>query len=166
MVDFIKSFFGGIVSFFGGILGLKKSDSGKADAAKTRKARGYYMEVEDDSPAWETGNGSKGVTAVSAPKPEPVKAAAPAEATPAKAASVVVVSAPAKVESAPKPEPAKPAVAPAPAAAKVKAEPKQKQETNFATNYLGSLTNTNGRRRPGANMNYFLDMARQVKPSS
>ena len=35
-------------------------------------------------------------------------------------------------------------------------------ETTFAPKYL-SPTSTNGRRRPGPNMNPFLDMARQVK---
>ncbi|MFB2770435.1 hypothetical protein ACE1AT_14260 [Pelatocladus sp. BLCC-F211] len=38
----------------------------------------------------------------------------------------------------------------------------QPAETTFAPKYL-IPTNTNGRRRPGANMNSFLEMARQVK---
>jgi type IV secretory pathway VirB10-like protein len=39
-------------------------------------------------------------------------------------------------------------------------------ETNFATKYL-MTPSSNGRRRPGANMNSYLEMARQVKtPSS
>ena len=48
------------------------------------------------------------------------------------------------------------------AAAKVlKEEPK---ETTFAPKYLApSATSSNGRRRPGANMSAYLDMARQVK---
>ena len=55
----------------------------------------------------------------------------------------------------------------APAAAKVtKAEPVKVQvsvatETNFATKYLIPVNSP--RRRPGVNMNAFLDMARQVK---
>ncbi|MTJ06626.1 hypothetical protein [Anabaena sp. UHCC 0204] len=72
----------------------------------------------------------------------PVPAAAPAEK-----------SAPTEVKAAP-------------AAAKVtKAEPVKvsvPKETNFATKYL-IPTNNNVRRRPGVNMNSFLDMARQVK---
>ncbi|EHC09039.1 hypothetical protein [Fischerella thermalis] len=38
----------------------------------------------------------------------------------------------------------------------------QPTETTFAPKYL-MPTSTNGRRRPGANMNSFLEMARQVK---
>ncbi len=56
----------------------------------------------------------------------------------------------------------------APVAAKVtKAEPVKPvkiavpTETNFATKYL--IPTNNPRRRPGVNMNTFLDMARQVK---
>lgn len=39
-------------------------------------------------------------------------------------------------------------------------------ETTFAPKYLNPAQSSNGRRRPGPNMNTFLDMARQVKPSS
>jgi hypothetical protein len=67
--------------------------------------------------------------------------AAPVTAEPAKAAT-------------PKPEPAK---APKPAPA----QPAVATETNFATKYL--ITPSSGRRRPGANMNSFLDMASQAK---
>ncbi|MDD1414237.1 hypothetical protein MEN41_06105 [Dolichospermum sp. ST_con] len=56
----------------------------------------------------------------------------------------------------------------APVAAKVtKTEPVKPvkiavpTETNFATKYL--IPTNNPRRRPGVNMNTFLDMARQVK---
>lgn len=41
-------------------------------------------------------------------------------------------------------------------------KPQEPVETNFATKYL-MPTSTNGRRRPGANMNSFLEMARTVK---
>ncbi|WP_343217859.1 hypothetical protein [Halotia branconii] len=51
------------------------------------------------------------------------------------------------------------------AAAKVVKE--QPKETTFAPKYLApSATNSNGRRRPGANMSAYLDMARQVKTPS
>lgn len=36
-------------------------------------------------------------------------------------------------------------------------------ETTFAPKYLAPSASSNGRRRPGPNMNTFLDMARQVK---
>ena len=78
-----------------------------------------------------------------------------------------------------KTEPAKPAAAeakakaePAPAAASKPAAPAQESKPQppkaagpvggFATSYLIS-TSTSTRRRPGANMNMFLDMANQVK---
>jgi hypothetical protein len=77
--------------------------------------------------------------------------------TPAPVASVTPV--------APKAAPAAAAAAPAPAPAKVtKPEPVKisvPTETNFATKYL--IPTNNPRRRPGANMNSFLDMARQIK---
>ena len=41
-------------------------------------------------------------------------------------------------------------------------KPQEPVETNFATKYL-MPNSTNGRRRPGANMNSFLEMARTVK---
>ncbi len=59
-----------------------------------------------------------------------------------------------------RPEPVQPAKAEA--AKKVIKE--QPAETTFAPKYL-LPNNSNGRRRPGANMNPFLDMARQVKPA-
>lgn len=40
---------------------------------------------------------------------------------------------------------------------------KPQTETTFAPKYLNPSTSSNGRRRPGPNMNSFLDMARQVK---
>ncbi|KST62955.1 hypothetical protein [Mastigocoleus testarum] len=41
-------------------------------------------------------------------------------------------------------------------------KPQEPVETNFSTKYL-MPNSTNGRRRPGANMNSFLEMARTVK---
>lgn len=43
-------------------------------------------------------------------------------------------------------------------------KPQEPQETNFATKYL-MPNSTKARRRPGANMNSFLEMARTVKTS-
>ena len=61
--------------------------------------------------------------------------------------------------------PATVAAKPTPAAVKVtKPEPVKisiPTETNFATKYL--IPTNSPRRRPGVNMNVFLDMARQVK---
>jgi len=78
-----------------------------------------------------------------------------------KAPASIADSKPAKASKngkAPKGEP-KPEVTPA--ASKVAKIP---TETTFAPKYLApSATSSNGRRRPGANMTSFLDMARNVK---
>ncbi|TAF09358.1 MAG: hypothetical protein EAZ77_05365 [Nostocales cyanobacterium] len=81
---------------------------------------------------------------VGQPKPAVATPAAAAKAAPAKVAAVKETATPAKATTA---EPAKP-VAPT--------------ETTFAPQYLvPSYSGT--RRRPGANMNTYLDMARQAK---
>ncbi|MBD2666433.1 hypothetical protein B6N60_02474 [Richelia sinica FACHB-800] len=64
--------------------------------------------------------------------------------------------------AAAKPAAAKKASTPAPAPAPAKPAPKLPAETAFASKYL-IPTSSNGRRRPGANMSVFLDMASQVK---
>lgn len=151
MFGFIKNLFGGIFAFFGGLFGSKKS---KADssAPKARKGSGGYYIVLDEAQTAQSANGkqtakAEAVKVEPAAKPEPAKASAPAAA-----------AKPAKVEAAPKPEPVK---APAPA---TPSNGKSPQLTaTFAPDYLLSLSSTNGRRRPGANMNSYLELARQVK---
>ena len=94
-------------------------------------------------------------------KTEPVKASvATANNQPAKTEATANNPA-AKVElvqtaEGVKAEPAKPTKASA-------ASAKTQTETTFAPKYLAPSASTNGRRRPGPNMNTFLDMARQVK---
>jgi hypothetical protein len=138
---FIKSIFGGIFGFIGGIFGSKKAKEGASAESKPAKKKnsGYFLELED----------ARSVPAAVTPSAEP----APAKAAPVAAAVAVAPSpAPAKVD--PKPAPAaNPLNLPAPTV------------TNFATNYLTPAGDRNGRRRPGANMTYFLGMARQVNPS-
>lgn len=160
MFGFIKNLFSGIAAFFGGVFGGKKSKDDTSTAPKTKKAKGYFMELDD------TGNVK---SATQEKKPEPAKAA-------------VATAAPPKVESAEakKPEPAKAAAesnngkvkieaqpnppAPAPAAASNgKVDPQSSM--TFAPNYLLS-TGSRGRRRPGPSMDMFRDMARQVKTPS
>lgn len=172
MFGFIKKLFGGILAF----LGLNKSGKDQASAPKIKKGGGYYMELDEAQVAAQKGNGSKATPAPkteSAPKAAPVAAKAEAaKAEPAKAEPAKVE--PAKVAVAPKPEPAKVEAAkaqPAPAPKAAPAKPavstaSTNGKSTFAPDYLLSLASTNGRRRPGANMNSFLDMARQVKPSS
>jgi hypothetical protein len=138
---FIKSIFGGIFGLIGGIFGSKKAEEGASTESKPAKKKnsGYFLELED----------ARSVPAAVTTSAEP----APAKAAPVAAATAVAPSpAPAKVD--PKPAPAaNPLNLPAPTV------------TNFATNYLAPAGDRNGRRRPGANMTYFLGMARQVNPS-
>ncbi|HEY9295281.1 MAG TPA: hypothetical protein VIQ31_02705 [Phormidium sp.] len=168
--------------FIKNILSSEKSDS---TAPKTKKQKGYFLEL-DDSEISQTSNGSKPAETAKA-EPAPV-----AKATPTQAQPTVTVVEPAKAE--PKPEPAKAETKPAPAKAETKPAAKAKKaepapapkpepaptpvsaaatkgktqpepEKTFAPNYL-MPSGSNGRRRPGANMSSFLDMARQVKPSN
>ena len=173
MFGFIKNFFSGIAAFFGGLFGGKKSKGDTSTAPKMKKAKGYYMELD------ETGNVK---AADSEKKPEPVKAAvatvealktelaeatkpepAKAEAVPSKKkaksepAKAEVVSGKEKVKIEAQPNP------PAPAASNGKVDPQS--EATFAPNYLIS-TASKGRRRPGPSMDLFRDMARQVKTPS
>ncbi len=141
-----------------GFLGGKKSKDDKSTAPKTKKGKGYFLELD------ETGNVK---SADQAEKPEPVKAAVSAAAPP-KAEPVVEAKKPepakakatpkqVKIEAQPNP-PAPPA-----AASNGKAEPQS--ELTFAPNYLLPIATTS-RRRPGPSMDSFRDMARQVKPRS
>jgi hypothetical protein len=98
------------------------------------KGNSYYLELKEEAEA--------NVTQVAAP----VAAVAPTPAAPA-----------------PAPAPAPAAVAPV-AAKATKAEPVKisvPTETNFATKYL--IPKNTPRRRPGVNMNSFLEMASQMK---
>jgi hypothetical protein len=141
-----------------GFLGGKKSKDDKSTAPKTKKAKGYFLELD------ETGNVK---SAYLAEKPEPVKAAVSA-AEPPKAEPVVEAkkAEPAKAKATPKQvkieaQPNPPA--PPAAASNGKAEPQS--ELTFAPNYLLPIASTS-RRRPGPSMDSFRDMARQVKPRS
>ncbi|HLO86202.1 MAG TPA: hypothetical protein VK203_14495 [Nostocaceae cyanobacterium] len=102
---------------------------------KGKKSGGYYLELKEEEPTTKPAP-----TASNGAKPAPVAAA------------------PVAAKSKPAPEPKKAAKAePKPAPKPVPAE------TSFASKYLIPSAASNGRRRPGANMNGFLDMAKEVK---
>ena len=152
------AFLGGVFGFLGGLLGLGKKSE-------------YFMEFEEA-------------------KEEKAAAALPAASQPAKAAAQPVPAAKVEpVQPAPAAQPAKAEAKPAtkePPAPKPKvqvakiengkveqlsesapaavpvgvAEPSAEQ--TFAPKYLVGMS-TNGRRRPGPSLNYFRDMAKQVK---
>lgn len=159
------AFLGGIFGFLGGLLGLGKTE--------------YFREFEEATEsATATLPASQPAKITAAPAPAPAKPAAKAEPTvqpvaakPAKAEAAPAAPAAAKAEPpAPKP---KVQVAKiengkveqlsesAPAAVPVGVVEPSAEET-FAPKYLVGMS-TNGRRRPGPSLNYFRDMAKQVK---
>ena len=171
-MDFIKKLISGILGFVTGLLRGKK------------KSNGYFLELDEAKDAAKDAakdvasnakkvaetvvSNVKKVTATEAP--EAPEASKPASLNGTKTAAAKTKEKSAKnskpadvtlVQTAEglKVEPGKKAKA---AAAKVlKEEPK---ETTFAPKYLApSATSSNGRRRPGANMSAYLDMARQIK---
>ncbi|MBW4557208.1 MAG: hypothetical protein KME59_14915 [Trichormus sp. ATA11-4-KO1] len=155
MFGFIKKLITNILGFITGLLPGKKSNS-------------YYLEL--DEPAAEKSPAAK-------PKEvSPAVAAKPAATSNGtKAAVAVAVTEPVESASAKSNAPITAKTAKAPKAAKVEASKngkapaattsiKEPTETTFAPKYLApSATGSNGRRRPGANMSTYLDMARQVK---
>jgi predicted lipid-binding transport protein (Tim44 family) len=155
LINLIKSIFGGILSFIGGLLGSKKPALASDNAPKTRKSAGYFLELDeaasapvtrqpDTQKASETQNSAAPVAV--AEKPEVTSA--PAEQASKKAELAVTNGA----------STAATAVQTAP----VVVVPKEPQSAEFATKYLVPTSN-GSRRRPGANMNSYLDMARNMK---
>lgn len=134
-----------------------------------KKNDGFYLQLEDDDKAPKPAAKAK---VESKPAPAASPTAAVVEAAPVAPAPVVAAiaqTAPAaKAEpevakagkkSVKKTEAKKVEAAPAPVAVPVPAAP---PITNFATDYLIKPSSTSTRRRPGANMNSYLDMARQA----
>jgi hypothetical protein len=119
-----------------------------------KKNDGFFIQLEEE-------DAKSTPAAKAAPKEAPQAAPAPTTppAAPAPASTVAAPAAKsaktdkksAKTAETPKVEPA-PVVAAAPAPT----------ITNFATDYLIKPSSMSGRRRPGANMRQFMDLARQV----
>ncbi|HEY9605701.1 MAG TPA: hypothetical protein V6C85_29115 [Allocoleopsis sp.] len=168
MFGFIKNLFSGIAAFFGGLFGGKKSQGDASDAPKSKKSKGYYLQLDEA----ETSGPLK-----TEKKPEPVAAAtaAPAKAEAAEAktpepakAAVATASASQPTKEVPTGDNGKVTVAaqpnpPAPAnvvASNGKVDAPAEQ--TFAPKYL-TPTATSSRRRPGPSLDMFRDMARQVK---
>ncbi|AKG22707.1 hypothetical protein [Calothrix sp. 336/3] len=124
----------------GGLLGGKK------------KSNGFYLELD------ESGN-EKAQEAITETVKQVEKKVAEVEATIKEAVKETASSKSKKAKSSPAPKQTEKAVTPAPAPAP--AAPKIPTETAFASKYL-IQTNT-PRRRPGANMSSFLEMASQAK---
>jgi hypothetical protein len=146
LVNLIKKLFSGIFSLIGGLLRRKKSDSG------------YYLELNEA----ESGKAADAPKSVETKAPKTDKAApktdkaAPKADKAAPVAAAVAIAAPA-VDTASlngsKPATANPLNLPQPTV------------SSFAPEYLTPKP-TAGRRRPGANMSSFLEMAKTVKTSN
>lgn len=130
--------FGFIKNLIGGILGF-------ITGLFRKKDNSYYLELKEE--ATETKPAPVKPVAATVTTSAPAATEKPAKAKPAKAKSAKATKTEPAKTPAPKAEPAKPAVP---------------TETTFAPKYLVP-TASNVRRRPGANMNVFLDMASQVK---
>lgn len=171
-MDFIKNLISGILGFITGLLRGKKKSNGyflELDEAKDA-AKDVAKEVASNAKkvAETVGSNAKKLTAT-------ITSEAPEKSKPASLNGTKTAAPKAKEKSAKNPKPAdvtlvqtaeglkiEPGKNAKAAAAKVlKEEPK---ETTFAPKYLApSATSSNGRRRPGANMSVYLDMARQIK---
>jgi hypothetical protein len=142
MFGFLKKLITGILGFITGLLPGKKGN-------------GYYLELDESA--------EQKAPAAKPVSPEPtVNGTKPAPVVEKTVTATKV--APAANGKVPQAEPAK-----APAATsngtKTPAAATQ-EETTFAPKYLVPSASNSERRRPGANMNSFLDMARQMKPSN
>ncbi|WP_373547008.1 hypothetical protein [Chamaesiphon sp.] len=133
-----------------------------------KKNDGFYLQLEDEDASSKPEAKAQAkpdatlappavVTTSNAPvavtiAPTPVAITAPATATKAEQKAAKIDKKAAKKAEAAK-------VVPAPAPTLPAAPP----ITNFATDYLIKPSSNSGRRRPGANMKGFLDLARQVE---
>ena len=176
-MDFIKKLISGILGFITGLLPGKKKSNGyflELDEAKdaAKEVASNAKKVAETVAETVVSNAKKVTATVTSEAPEAPEASKPASLNGTKTAAA---KGKAKEKSAKNPKPAdvtlvqtaeglkvEPGKNAKAAAAKVlKEEPK---ETTFAPKYLApSATSSNGRRRPGANMSAYLDMARQVK---
>jgi hypothetical protein len=170
MFGFIKNLIAGILGFVTGLLPGKKQGNGyflELDEAKSIKPLETVKEAASNTQkaaekvATEAKKAVETVISDSKKEVETVPSKAAASSNGTKPAASIADSKSVKASKngkAPKAEP-KPELTPA--ASKVAKIP---TETTFAPKYLApSATSSNGRRRPGANMTSFLDMARSVK---
>ncbi|BAU14699.1 hypothetical protein LEP3755_52500 [Leptolyngbya sp. NIES-3755] len=160
--NLIKKLFSGIFSFIGGILGGNKSGYYMEAEPLPAKAVAKAEELKEDAKSAVAAVKATVSSAAESVTEEVKEAAVTTEATAktavksvkAKATKVEPVTAE-KAETNGSPNGAKP---PVPATTLNLPQP----TTSFATEYLVPKP-TNTRRRPGANMNSYLEMAKTVK---
>lgn len=184
MFGFIKNFFNAIIGFITGFFGSKKSQDNQLQPAKPKKGGGYYMQLEESENQEPKAAAKSTASKSDAPEPstkaKPQPAAAKAEPAPkAEPVAAKAEPAPTKAEKTPEtaPNPQTVRVELVQGAEGLKAEPVKQPVTTaanngkpasktFATDYLIQPSTSAPRRRPGANMSSYLDMARQVKTPS
>ncbi|MEA5582090.1 hypothetical protein VB620_12135 [Nodularia harveyana UHCC-0300] len=144
MFGFIKKLITGIFSFITGLLPGKKGN-------------GYYLQLDESGD--KVAPAPKVVEKEVSPAPT-VNGTKPATTTAVEAPATKSTKKPSKNGKAPQAEPAK---APAAVSNSVKTPP---TETTFAPKYLAPSGSGSSRRRPGANMTSYLDMAGKMKTSN
>lgn len=186
MISFIKNLISGIVNFFIGLLGGKKNSGyylelkedgdennlvSKAKKAvetvteNTQKAVETVTENTQKAVETATENTQQAVEAAKSKTKKALKTAketVPAGSNGKKDTKATTTIKPSEVELVQTAKGVKAQAAKKEKTPTQNATPDQLKETTFAPKYL-TPTNSNGRRRPGANMTSFLDMARQVK---
>lgn len=144
MFGFIKKLITGILGFITGLLPGKKGN-------------GYYLELDEA--------GEEKAPAAKPVSPEPtVNGTKPAPTVAVEKTATATKAEPSANGKTPKAEPAKAPEATTNGTKTPVAE--TQEETTFAPKYLIPSASSSDRRRPGANMTSFLDMARQMKPSN
>ena len=146
------------------------ADKAKAVADKTKdKTKELVASAKSALPetpkATEATANNQPVKTEATAKNQPAKTEATAKNQPAKTEATANNQA-AKVELVQTAEGVKAEPAKSKKASAASANTQAPTETTFAPKYLAPSASTNGRRRPGPNMNTFLDMARQVKTPS
>jgi hypothetical protein len=154
LINLIKNLFSGIFGFIGGLFGGKKGNNG------------FFLEMDDSQAVAAAEAAVKPAQAVAATASTAIVDAVPEPKTEKKSSRKEKLA-----ELAKKSEKATPAEQPqetsAPATVATPAMAMaggatMAAETGFASKYMGAAS-TSPRRRPGANMNSYLDMARNMK---
>lgn len=175
LVNFFKNLIAGIVGFFTGFGKKAQLEAAPAKSAK-KNGNGFYLELDDAKGAASAAKSSAQTAVADAKTTVTDAATAVAEKIATKSEAKATVKASdngkpsgraAKLEAAKAAatKPAEPAKAPDAAAliaaAVTSSSSKPQSNATFATDYLIPV-NTGTRRRPGANMATYMDMARKV----
>lgn len=171
LINLFKSIFSGIFGFIGGLFGSKKAIEGSAP--KSKKGNGYFMELDESKVAPVAATEAPKAEAKPAEQPmtvskETIAEAAKTDKQPTKASTrkeklaALAADKPATATAAATPAASEAPAAPTPTPAVTKAPV---SDTAFATKYLVPANNGT-RRRPGANMSSYLDMARKINTAS